>query len=454
MENNKLKRWLKNRHVQLIALWWAVWTWLFLWTATTIQQAWPAVIISYIIWWLIAFFIMRQLWEIITHEPIAGSFSNIAWKYWWKLAWFVSWWNYWFLYLLVWMSELTAVWIYFNFWFPWLENWVIILWIFLLVTIINLLSVKIFWEFEFWFASIKIIAIVWMIILWWFLIFSPSWPEMVWIHNLFEHWWFFPNWVSWVFIALAFVMFSFWWLELIWIAAAETDEPKKTIPKAVNWVIYRILLFYIWAILILLMLYPWNQISPWIEDKIEAMKASPFVVIFQNIWIWAAAHILNFVIITAALSVYNSCVYSTSRMLYWLAEQKNAPKFLWKINKNWVPVNALFFSSAIMLICVGLNYIVPSKAMWILFSLVVSSLVINWGMITLTHLIFRKKNKDEELSFKSIWYPYTNYICLIFMITILWILLYLWQWISVILMPIWIIILIILYYIKERKKSS
>ncbi len=456
--SHNLKRGLKNRHIQLIALGGAVGTGLFLGTASTIKMAGPAVILSYMIGGFIAFLIMRQLGEMMTQEPIAGSFSNLAHKYWGDFPGMLSGWNYWILYVLVGMSELTAVGKYMQFWFPDMENWQIITIFFLAINAINLANVKVFGEMEFWFASIKVMAIIGMILLGSYLIINASEGSTASISNLWIHGGFFANGVSGVLLSLAIVMFSFGGLELVGIAAAETDNPQQTIPKAVNQVIYRILIFYVGALIVLLALYPWNQLgsSNIAGNWAESMATSPFVQIFSNIGIPSAAHILNIVILTAALSVYNSCVYCNSRMLYGLALQKNAPKIFATTNARGVPIMSLALSSGATLICVLINYTIPEQALGVLMSLVVASLVLNWAMISLTHLKFRlKKNEQgEKIIFKAFWYPFSNYLCLLFFIGMLVILYILEERTAVFIIPIWVLAIWVGYKIKQSKIKS
>ncbi len=453
-----LKRSLKNRHVQLIALGGAIGTGLFLGSAGTIQMAGPAVILSYAFGGFIAFLIMRQLGEMMAQEPVAGSFSNLAHKYWGDFPGLLSGWNYWVLYVLVGMSELTAVAVYVQYWFPWIEPWQTTAFFFLLINVINLAQVGVFGEMEFWFASIKVVAIVAMIVLGCTLLITGQGGEQAGISNLWAHGCFFAKGWNGVFISLAVVTFSFGGLELVGIAAAETDNPQVTIPKAVNQVIYRILIFYVGALTVLLSLYPWNGLGSPVDKNqwAAAMFSSPFVQIFDHIGIPSAAHVLNFVVLTAALSVYNSGVYCNSRMLYGLALQGNAPAALGRVSVRGVPVYALFISSGATLLCVGLNYFVPKEALGVLMALVVTALVINWAMITLTHMKFRaaKVRAGEKLIFKAFWHPYSGYLCLAFQAVVLYILVEIGEGLSVMLAPAWIALVGVGYLIKKKKAAS
>lgn len=299
-DSSKLQRGLKNRHIQLIAMGGAIGTGLFLGSAQVIQSAGPSIILGYAIGGLIAFLIMRQLGEMIVEEPVAGSFSHFANKYWGKFPGFLAGWNYWILYVLVAMTELTAVAKYINYWWPHIPSWVSVLFFFVVITAINLTNVKFYGESEFWLAIIKVVAVISMIIFGLYLLFTAGPDSTASFSNLWTHGGFFPNGFDGLFYMLAFLMFAFGGIELIGMAAAEADDPKKTIPKAINQVVIRILIFYVGSLTILLSLVPWNQLD------LGGLDKSPFVMIFSQLGIGWAAHLLNFIILTAALSVYNS----------------------------------------------------------------------------------------------------------------------------------------------------
>ncbi|MFS2223033.1 aromatic amino acid transporter AroP [Pantoea sp. B65] len=447
-QGDTLKRGLKNRHIQLIALGGAVGTGLFLGIAQTIKMAGPSVLLGYAIGGFIAFMIMRQLGEMVVEEPVAGSFSHFAYKYWGNFAGFASGWNYWVLYVLVAMAELSAVGIYVQYWWPEIPTWVSAAVFFLVINAINLSNVKVYGEMEFWFAIIKVVAVVGMIIFGGWLLFSGHAGPEAKVSNIWEIGGFFPNGISGLVMAMAVIMFSFGGLELIGITAAEADDPEKSIPKATNQVLYRILIFYIGSLAVLLSLYPWTKV-------VEG--GSPFVMIFHDLGDSLVANALNVVILTAALSVYNSCVYSNSRMLYGLAKQGNGPKSLLKVDARGVPVVAIGVSALATAICVLVNYLMPGEAFGILMSLVVSALVINWAMISLAHLKFRRKKDQQGVTtrFKALLYPLGNWICLVFLAGILVIMaLTPGMAISVWLIPVWVLILAIGYFIKNKTQKA
>ncbi|WP_374663176.1 amino acid permease [Acinetobacter sp.] len=443
-----LKKGLSNRHIQLIALGGSIGTGLFLGIAQTIKLAGPSVILGYAIAGLIAFLMMRQLGEMIVEEPVSGSFSHFAYKYWGKFAGFMSGWNYWVLNILVCMAELSAIGLYIHYWWPEIPTWVSALGFFILINVINLLNVKLFGEMEFWLAIIKVIAIIAMIAFGSYLLASGSGGASSNLSNLWALGGFFPNGVMGLVMAMAMIMFAFGGIELVGIAAAETDNPKTTLPKAINQIVYRVLLFYILSLVIILSLYPWNQM---------AQGGSPFVLIFDSLGSQTAATVLNFVVLTAAVSVYNSTNYCTSRMLLGLAEQGNAPQLFSKINARGIPVNAVMASAFFTLLCVLVNYLFPEKAFSLLMMLVVAAIVINWVVISYTHLKFKKRMiaSNTATLFPSIAYPLTNYLCIAFMCGILVIMYQSADMrIAVWMIPVWISILLIAYFFQKKKMAD
>ena len=447
-EPQELKRGLKSRHIQLIALGGAIGTGLFLGIAQTIKMAGPSVLLGYGIAGVIAFLIMRQLGEMVVDEPVAGSFSYFADKYCGHLPGFLSGWNYWVLYVLVSMAELTAVGIYVQYWWPGVPTWVSALIFFCAINAISLLNVKAFGEMEFWFAIIKVVAIIGMIVFGAYLLASGDAGPQASVANLWQHGGFFPNGWQGLVMAMAVIMFSFGGLELVGITAAEADDPSTTIPRATNQAIYRILIFYIGALGILLSLYPWQNV---------VTGGSPFVLIFHALDSNLVATALNVVVLTAALSVYNSGVYCNTRMLFGLAKQGNAPRALLRLNRRGVPLAALGVSALATGACVVVNYFMPGEAFEVLMGLVVSALIINWAMISWIHLRFRAQKKAEGKTtlFQSLGYPFTNYLCLVFLAGIL-VIMYLTPGlrISVYLIPVWLAALGIGYWIKQNKAKA
>lgn len=445
----QLKRGLKNRHIHLIAMGGAVGTGLFLGSAQVIQSAGPSIILGYAIVGLIAFLIMRQMGEMIVEEPVAGSFSYFSQKYWGRFAGFLSGWNYWVVYILVAMTELTAIAKYIHYWWPHIPAWISTLFFFIVVTCLNLGNVKFYGESEFWLAIIKVVAVISMIVFGLYLLLTAGADSTASFTNLWQHGGFFPHGFSGLFYMLAFLMFAFGGIELIGMTAAEAENPEKSIPQAINQVIFRILLFYVASLAIIMSLIPWNQLD------LGGLDKSPFVMIFSQLGINWAAHLLNFIILTAALSVYNSGMYANSRMLYGLAVQGNAPKVFAKVSPQGVPMPAVIFSSVLIFGCVLLNYFVPEQALSHLMYMAVAALVLNWAIISFTHLKFKRaiQEQGKTVKFPALFSPLSNYLVLAFIVMILYI-----MWTqgfkeSVILIPVWIMFMFGLFKVLKWNKS-
>ena len=449
MDNNehKMKRGLKSRHMQMIALGASVGTGLFYGSAPTIKLVGPGIILSYLLAGIFIFFVMRMLGEMSVREPVSGSFSYFADKYWHRFAGYLAGWNYWFLYMIAGMAELSATATYVNFWLPDFPQWLTILICILVIITVNLINVSFYGESEYWASFIKITAICCMIVFGLYLIFTTMGPFPQNFSNLWVNGGFFPN-GAWGFAAsLVVVMFSFGGVDLIGITAGEAENPEKTLPKAINQILIRILIFYIGTMVVLMSLSPWDQVG---------LQGSPFVQIFSNIGIPAAANLLNIVVLTAAISVYNSAIYSNSRMLYGLASQGNAPKILTALTRNGVPMVGIFISSGITLIAVVLNYLFPGKVFMYLVSIAVAAVLVSWFIIIVTHLKFRKAKarlgQDKDLHFKSIGYPIINYLCIVFLIFIAFMMYQVPDTRNALyILPLWIIILAIGYMLKKKK---
>jgi L-asparagine transporter-like permease len=461
IQEGSLKRNLTNRHIQFIALGGAIGTGLFLGAGSAIFAAGPSVLLGYLISGIMAFSIMRQLGEMDTEEPMAGSFSYFAYKYWGDFPGFLAGWNYWILYVMIGIAELTAVAAYTQYWFPNIPTWETALLFFTIISAVNIAAVKIYGEMEFAFSIVKIIAICTMILAGgYILFFDPSLVSGTSIKNLWlapsaginagnsSFSGFFPHGFIGLIMALPIITFSFGGLELVGITAAETENPKDTIPKAVNQVVFRILVFYIGSLAVLLSLYHWSNLNA---------SDSPFVMIFDRIGFKYAAWALNFIVLTAALSVYNSCIYSNSRMLYGLALQSNAPQVFTKTSKRGVPTASLLLSSLLTFLVVPLNYFIPNwfNAFKVIMSFVVVCAIVNWWMITISHLKFKKQKKAENYKtlFPSPFYPYSNYITMVFYFFIMasMMLPQLGMGKQVAAVPIWLLAVYIGYKISRKK---
>jgi len=404
-------RGLKDRHVQLIALGGAIGVGLFLGSGRAIGQAGPGLILAYAAAGAIIFFIMRALGELMLHRPVAGSFATYAEEYVSPFAGFATGWSYWFMWVVTGMAEITAVGIYTHFWFPDVPQWIPALVTLGVLYSVNLVAVKLFGELEFWFALIKIVAIIALLIggpL--FLIFgSGEHAEAARVSNLWEHGGLFPMGTLGVVLALQMVMFAFQGVELLGVTAGEVEDPAKSLPKATNAVVWRILVFYIGALLVMMMLVPWTEFTA---------GESPFVMVFERMGFPAAALAINFVVITAAASSCNSGIFSTGRMLYTLSHFGQAPKAFGKVNKNHVPAHGITASVAVMFLGVVLNYFIPEQVFVYVTSVALVGSLWTWGMIMIAHNGYRRavaRGEAEPVSFRLPGAPFTNWLVVAFL---------------------------------------
>lgn len=446
---NNLSKSLSTRHVVMIALGSAIGTGLFFNSGELILLTGPSLILTYIINGLLMYIVIRALGEMAVYDPSPGSFSYYAQKYVNPYFGFISGWNYWFNYIIVCMTEATAGGIFFKYWFPNFPIWEFSLIVLILLSIINFVNVKFFGEFEFWFATIKVITIIAFIIFGTWIIIKNNDIEnsKITIKNLWQYSDFFINNKDSFYTSIVIAIFSFGGLELIGITAAETNNPKKSIPLAINGIIIRILLFYILTTLIILCLYPWKEISKTI---------SPFVFVFNQMGIYKVATIMNIVAITAALSSLNSGIYGNARMLYNLSVRKSAPFFLSKLNNNQIPYYAVIVSIICIFLVVILNYLFEEKIFYILISIAIISAVINWLLILITHFYFKLKNKNIH-EYKLFLYPFTSIIAFLGFIFILFKMASMESMkMAIYVGPIWILIISCLYFINKflRKNSK
>ncbi|PWZ70470.1 gamma-aminobutyrate permease, partial [Staphylococcus pseudintermedius] len=417
MEDNQLHRGLSSRQIQMIALGGTIGVGLFMGASSTIAWTGPSVIFAYLVAGLFLFLIMRAMGEMVYLDPSTGSFANFATDYIHPVAGYVTAWANIFQWIVVGMSEVIAVGAYMKFWFPELPTWIPGLIVIVLLTAANAVSVKAFGEFEFWFAMIKIVTIILMIIAGFGLIFFGigNGGNPIGLSNLTAHGGFMPNgWLG-FFFALSIVIGSYQGVELIGITAGETKDPQKNIKKAVNGVIWRILIFYIGAIFVIVTIYPWNELHD---------IGSPFVATFAKIGITIAAGLINFVVITAAMSGCNSGIFSSSRMIFTLAQHRQLPAIFTKVMRNGVPFYTVLAVSIGILIGVILNVVLPqfidgSENIFVyVYSASILPGMIPWFMILFSHIQFRKKfpEKLENHPFKMPLAPVTNYLSIAFLL--------------------------------------
>lgn len=447
MEKKNLNRNLKSRHIEMIALGCAIGTGLFYGASDTIQMVGPAATLAYALGGLFIYFVVRALAEMAVYNPVAGSFSEYAYKYWGSFPGFLAGWNYWFLYIAVSMAELSVIGLYVQFWFPALPTWIPTAALFVLINAVNLLNVKLFGELEFWGSFIKVAALGLMILFGLMMIlFGTGVGEPIGFANLWDEGGFLPKGLWGFLSSLVVVTFSFGGTELVGITAGEAKDPEKSIPNAADMTIGRILIFYVGAIFVLVTLYPW--------DKVGA-NGSPFVEIFAALGITGAANILNVVVMLAIFSAYNSCLYSNARMLRGLALHGDAPKFLSRLSRHGVPWCGVLFSSFFVSLVILLCYFLPKEAFNYIMSIATVAVLMSWMLILLTHIQFRRHlgKKAESLSYQMIGYPWTDIVSLLYFAMIIVIMLMLPAFRhAVLLAPIWILIIAAGYKLTRKSR--
>ena len=413
-EARDLHRGLKDRHIQMIALGGAIGVGLFLGASRATAVAGPGLLMSYALGGLIVFFIMRALGELLLYRPVAGSFATYAEEFIGPFAGFATGWSYWFTWVTIGMAEITAVAVYVHYWFPELPQWIPALTTLAVLYAVNRISVALFGELEFWFALIKVVTIVAMILIGLAIIFFDITPlgRTASFSNLWTHQGFMPFGILGVVMTLQIVMFAYQGVELIGVTAGEAQNPEKVLPNATNSIIWRILAFYIGALVVMMALVPWNELKPGI---------SPFVFVFERIGIPGAAGLINFVVITAAASSCNSGIFSTGRMLYTLAQFRQAPQAFGKVNRHHLPANAITFSAGLMSIGVLLNYVVPEQVFTWVTSISLIGALWTWSVIVIAHLGYRKAvaaGQAKAVAFRMPGAPYMNWVVVAFMVAV------------------------------------
>ncbi|WP_113627195.1 proline-specific permease ProY [Pectobacterium peruviense] len=449
--SSKLKRGLSTRHIRFIALGSAIGTGLFYGSASAIQMAGPSVLLAYLIGGIVAYIIMRALGEMSVHNPQSSSFSRYAQDYLGPLAGYVTGWTYCFEMLIVAIADVTAFGIYMGVWFPAVPHWVWVLSVVLIIGAINLMNVKAFGELEFWLSFFKVATIIIMIaagigiIIWGI----GNGGEPTGIHNLWTNGGFFSNGVMGMILSLQLVMFAYGGVEIIGITAGEAKDPHKSIPRAINSVPWRILVFYVGTLFVIMSIYPWNQVGT---------NGSPFVLTFQHMGITAAAGILNFVVITASLSAINSDVFGVGRMLHGMAEQGHAPKVFSRVSKRGIPWVTVVVMMMALLVAVYLNYIMPGKVFLVIASLATFATVWVWIMILFSQIAFRRRLSPDEV--KALAFPLrggiaTSVFGIVFLFFIIGLIGYFPDTrISLYVGIVWILVLLVGYVWKKKRQSA
>ena len=441
-----LKRGLTARHIRFMALGSAIGTGLFYGSAAAIQMAGPAVLLAYLIGGAAVFMVMRALGEMAVRDPVSGSFGHYASTYLGPMSGFILGWTYAFEMIIVCLADITAFGIYMGFWFPDVARWIWVLGIVLLIGGLNLCSVKVFGEMEFWLSLLKVAAIVAMILAGFSIMLfgigsaGNADAAATGISNLWSFGGFMPNGVGGLIASFAVVMFAFGGIEIIGITAGEAKDPERVIPKAINAVPLRILLFYVLTLFVLMAIYPWTQIGS---------QGSPFVQIFDSLGISSAATLLNIVVITAAVSAINSDIFGAGRMMYGLAQQGHAPKGFAQISRHGVPWMTVLVMGVTLLAGVVLNYLIPEDIFLIIASIATFATVWVWLMILVTQIAMRRSMTAEEvaqLKFPVPFWPYAPIAATVFMVFIFGVLGYFPDTRAALIVgAVWIVLLIVAY---------
>ncbi|MBS9336044.1 amino acid permease [Fructobacillus papyrifericola] len=407
-EQQGFARTLSHRHVAMIALGGTIGTGLFLGAGSSIEKAGPAILLVYIITGLFVFAMMRALGELLISDDSKPVFIDFMTQYLGKKAGFVLGWTYWIGWIVIAMTELTAIGTYMHYWFPNLPTWPWELAFLVVLYLVNVIAVKAFGEAEFWFSMIKVTAIIAMIVTGLILALGQVHTAMgktefstLWSHGLIA------NHGKTLLAAFQMAFFSFLGVEFVGVTAAETKDPLQTIPRAVNSIVVRILIFYIGALSAIMIIQPWTNYQA---------GESPFVQVFSGIGVQSAAALINFVVLTAAASAINSAFFTTGRMLYSLAGPKSR---FGQLNKNQIPRNAINLSTLIVGLSVVVNYFFPTDAFSLISSTASAAFLIIYMALMVTHLVYKKQAKkgtvEKVAGFKLPFAPVSNYLTIIFL---------------------------------------
>jgi L-asparagine permease len=402
---------LSNRQVQMIAIGGAIGVGLFLGAGGKLAADGPGLIFSYAVCGVAAFFVMRALGELVLHRPTAGSFVSYAREFIGPWAGFTSGWLYWLNWAMTGVAETTAIGIYVHRWLPGVPQWVTALVALVVLLVVNLLSVRLFGELEFWFAVIKVLAIVTFLFVGLGLVLTGAGVghEHAGPHNLTGHGGLLPHGLPVVLMSLQAVVFAYSGIEMVGIAAGETHHPRRVLPRAINGVIWRIGVFYVGSVVLLVMVLPWTAYRG---------GESPFVTVFSRLGVPGAGDIMNAVVLTAALSSCNSGLYATGRILRALSSRREAPEFVGRMNDRHVPYGGILFTAIALMFGVGLNYAVPKMAFDIATSISSLGVVAVWATLVYCQLRLRAaagRGEMDRPSFRMPGAPVTNWITLGFL---------------------------------------
>lgn len=406
-----------NRQVQMIAIGGAIGTGLFLGAGGRLQAAGPALALVYLVCGIFSFFILRALGELVLHRPSSGSFVSYAREFLGEKASYVAGWMYFVNWAMTGIVDITAVALYMHYWgaFGDVPQWVFALAALAIVGTMNMIGVKWFAEMEFWFALIKVLAIVVFLIVGVVFLGSgkPLDGNATGFHLITDNGGLFPHGLLPALVLVQGVVFAFASIELVGTAAGECKDPETMLPKAINSVIWRIGLFYVGSVVLLVMLLPWNAYQA---------GQSPFVTFFSKLGVPYIGSIMNIVVLSAALSSLNSGLYSTGRILRSMSMGGSAPAFMSKMSSHKVPWAGILVTIGVYVLGVVLNYYVPSQVFEIVLNVASLGIISSWGFIVVCQMRLRKaikEGKAEDVSFKLPGAPFTSWLTLLFLASVL-----------------------------------
>ncbi|MEU8686730.1 amino acid permease [Streptomyces sp. NPDC048611] len=398
---------LKQRHLTMLGLGGVIGAGLFVGSGAGIAVAGPGIVLSYLIAGTLAMLVMRMLGEMSAAMPASGAFSVHAERALGRWAGFSVGWLYWFLLVVVLAVEATGAAQIANGWVPAVPQWGWVLLFMTVFTVANLAAVKNFGEFEFWFAALKVTAIVLFLALSLLAVLGvlPD-TEPVGLTNLTGHGGLLPHGWAGVVSGVLAVVFAFGGLEVVTIAAAESDDPARAVGRAVRSAVWRILFFYVGSMLMIVTLLPWSSMEP---------GKSPYVAVLDGIGVPGAGQIMNIVVFVALLSALNANLYGSSRMVFSLAERGEAPRALLKVSGGGVPRRAVLASVAFGFVSVLLNLKWPDSVFLYMLNAVGAVLLFVWGLIAVSQLRLRpriEREAPEKLTLRMWAFPYLTWVAL------------------------------------------
>jgi amino acid transporter, AAT family len=406
--SQNLQRRLSERQLSMIAIGGAIGVGLFLGSSVTVNLAGPSVILTYILGAILALIMAYSLAEMAVIHPVAGSFGIYAERYLSPWFGFTVRATYGLIQIVAIGAEVTAVAIYFQYWFPHTPQWFWVATVSLGVIAINAAQVGNFGEFEYWFSLVKVVAIIVFIVVGVALIFGLTPRPAVGLRNLVDYGGFLPHGFSGMWLAFALTMASYMGVEVIAVTAGEARRPEEAIPRAMRTMVFRLILFYVLAIAVMVTITPWSQTGD------GSVSGSPFVKAFASIGIPYAATVMNLVVITAALSSANTDLYLSTRMLFSLARGHYAPAPLGRLSRNGVPHRALAASSLGMVVAILLAVYVPARAFLLMYGSAIAGMYFVWIVILLAHLRFRRSigERVKDLPLKLRFFPVSNILAI------------------------------------------